>query len=117
MSSVEAFYARLTEDEAFRAQVQSATSKEECSRIVKAAGYDFTQEELDTYNKKLLIDTGLDSSQLQELNEKEVAEVLGGFYGDGRYQLMYGGGWLPPEERMLPLPELMPPPRKWWWLL
>jgi predicted ribosomally synthesized peptide with nif11-like leader len=99
MSSVEAFYARLAEDEAFRAQVQSATSKEECSQIVKAAGYDFTQEELDAYNTKLLIEANLSPEQIQELGEKEMAEVLGGYLGD-RYHLMYGA----------PRPRLIDPP-------
>jgi predicted ribosomally synthesized peptide with nif11-like leader len=100
MSSVEAFYTRLAEDEAFRAQIQSATSKEECSQIVKAAGYDFTQEELDAYNTKLLIEANLDPEKIQELGEKEMAEVLGGYLGD-RYHLMYGA----PRPRL----EITPP--------
>ena len=38
------FYERLAIDEAFRVQINSAQSKQECSQIVRETGYDFTQE-------------------------------------------------------------------------
>jgi predicted ribosomally synthesized peptide with nif11-like leader len=92
MSPVEAFYTRLSQDEVFRTKVQHANSKEECSQIVKSAGYFFTQDELDAYNTQLL-GASIDQAQLQELGEKEIAEVLGGYRW--RYLPLYG----------LPLPD------------
>jgi predicted ribosomally synthesized peptide with nif11-like leader len=89
MSSVEAFYSRLAQDEVFRNQVQNATSKEECRQIVKAAGYDFTQDELEAHNTKILATDELHSLQIQELGEKEMAAVLGGFHG-GKIMQIYG---------------------------
>ena len=41
IQQVKAFYEKLSQDEAFRDQIRNVSSKEECSRIVKAAGYDF----------------------------------------------------------------------------
>lgn len=41
--AVQAFYQRLATDEAFRTQIQKVKSKEECSQIVKTAGFNFTQ--------------------------------------------------------------------------
>ncbi|MEH2092689.1 Nif11-like leader peptide family natural product precursor [Nostoc sp.] len=44
IENVKNFYENLANDEAFRNQIQAVNSKEECSQIVKAAGYDFTLE-------------------------------------------------------------------------
>ncbi len=101
--NVKAFYARLAIDEAFRAQIQSANSKAECSQIVRAAGYDFTQSEYEEYTVQLL-ESGTTDGELKELNEKELEAVFGGasslisgrqmqpLYGvvQPDYQLMYG---------------------------
>ncbi|MFO5441594.1 MAG: Nif11-like leader peptide family natural product precursor, partial [Dolichospermum sp.] len=43
--NVKSFYKHLQENEAFRDQIKAAENKEECSRIVKEAGFDFTLEE------------------------------------------------------------------------
>jgi predicted ribosomally synthesized peptide with nif11-like leader len=89
MSPIEAFYNRLAQDAKFRTQVQGATSKQECSQIIKAAGYHFTPDEFNAYNAKLLATAKLDASQIQDLEEREMAEVLGGFYWSKFWQI-YG---------------------------
>ena len=43
LGSVRDFYKQLVADDDFRNQIQNVENKEECSQIVKAAGYDFTQ--------------------------------------------------------------------------
>jgi predicted ribosomally synthesized peptide with nif11-like leader len=80
LENVKAFYEKLENDTAFRTQIQSANSKEEYNQIVKAAGYDFTQEEFEEYTSQLL-DSAADEDELQDLNEKELATVVGGFSG------------------------------------
>ncbi|HLP91816.1 MAG TPA: Nif11-like leader peptide family natural product precursor [Nostocaceae cyanobacterium] len=85
---VKAFYNRLTNDADFRTQIQNASSKEECSQIVQAAGYYFTQEELEGHTAELL-ESEEAETQLQDLGEKELAAVFGGAIFPG-YQLLYG---------------------------
>ena len=79
---VKSFYKRLSEDETFRAGLQTVKNKEECSQFVKKAGYDFTQEEFEDYTSKLL-ESSENGSQfqeaLEELDDKELASVFGGF--------------------------------------
>lgn len=52
--NVRAFYERLANDERFRTQIQAVKSKEECSQIVKGAGYDFTFEEFEEFTTQVL---------------------------------------------------------------
>jgi predicted ribosomally synthesized peptide with nif11-like leader len=87
---VKAFYEKLSQDEAFRDQIKNVKSKEDCSRIVKAAGYDFTQQELEDYTADLLED---DSSG--EIGERELEAVQGGFMLRGSSMQIYG---LPPMQ-------------------
>ena len=108
LENVKTFYERLASDEVFRAQVQGVKSKEECSKIVKDAGYVFSQEEYEEYTFQLL-ETGGNNGELKDLDEKELSAVFGGasslirgrqmqpLYGVVRpdyqlpdYQLMYG---------------------------
>ena len=77
VENIQAFYARLANDEAFRAQIQEVTSKDECSQVVKSAGYDFTQEEFEEYTTQLLESTA-GEGELKDLNEKELEAVFGG---------------------------------------
>ncbi|TVP63788.1 MAG: Nif11-like leader peptide family natural product precursor [Nodularia sp. (in: Bacteria)] len=77
LEHVKFFYETIAKDEHFRAQVQGATSKDECSQIVKSAGYDFTQEEFEEYTLQLLESTA-NEGELQDLSEKELAAVVGG---------------------------------------
>jgi predicted ribosomally synthesized peptide with nif11-like leader len=78
LASVKAFYQRLAKDEAFRLQVQGAKSKDECSQIVKAAGYNFTQQEYEEYTAQLLNINSLDDEEIKELSEQELETVFGG---------------------------------------
>ena len=77
IENVQAFYAQLANDEAFRAQIQGVTSKAEYSQVVKSAGYDFTQDEFEEYTAQLLESTAGDD-ELKDLNEKELEAVFGG---------------------------------------
>lgn len=94
LTNVKAFYQRLANDEAFRSQIQNVKSKEECSQIVRAAGYNFTQQEYEEYTAQLLeSDTG--DSELKDLSEQELEAVFGGAsflfeLWPGNKHLMYG---------------------------
>jgi len=89
LEQVKAFYKQLATDEAFRTQVQSVNSKDECSQIVKAAGYHFTLEEYEEYTSQLLESTSAEG-ELKDLSEKELAGVFGGFTGWPIAQPLYG---------------------------
>ena len=93
---VKAFYERLGKDEAFKAQIESAESKQECSQIVRKAGYIFTQEEFEKYTSQLLESNSYSS---EELKEKELESAVGGInalfeHKDIKPMPMYG---LPPD--------------------
>jgi predicted ribosomally synthesized peptide with nif11-like leader len=49
LEQVHAFYQKIASDQSFRSQIQSVNSKEECSEIVKTAGFDFTPQEFEEY--------------------------------------------------------------------
>ncbi len=94
LENVKAFYQQLANDEAFRNQIQNIQSKEECSQIVKTAGYDFTLQEYEEYTAQLL-DSDSDNSELKDLSEQELEAVFGGatsLIGDKyrRISPMYG---------------------------
>ncbi|MEH1920018.1 Nif11-like leader peptide family natural product precursor [Nostoc sp.] len=89
LEHVKAFYEQLANDEAFRNQIQGVNSKEECSQIVKAAGYDFTIEEYEEYTTQLLESTN-GEGELKDLSEKELAAVFGGLTGWANSILIYG---------------------------
>ena len=77
LESVKSFYESLRTDEVLRAQIQGVQSKEECRQIVKNAGYDFTSEEFEEYTTNLL-ESALADSELTDLDEKELASIVGG---------------------------------------
>ena len=77
LENVKAFYKRLETDKAFQAQVKAAINKLECSQIVQAAGYFFTQEEFEEYTTRLLESTTAENG-LKDLNEEELEAVVGG---------------------------------------
>jgi predicted ribosomally synthesized peptide with nif11-like leader len=77
LRNVQLFYEKLSADEHFNTQIQSVSSKEECSRIVNAAGFEFTQGEFEDYTVHML--NGSSSNQsFQSLNEEELEAVVGG---------------------------------------
>lgn len=75
LKNVELFYERLSTDKVFSAQIKGI-SKEDCSRIVKAEGYDFTQQEFEDYTSKML-----NEQELQSIDEKELEAITGGVKG------------------------------------
>jgi predicted ribosomally synthesized peptide with nif11-like leader len=77
LKNVELFYERLLADKVFRQKIKSADSKEECSHIVKAAGYDFTQKELEEYTAKS-IKGNASEHEIQSLKKRELETVAGG---------------------------------------
>ncbi|MGM3308755.1 Nif11-like leader peptide family natural product precursor [Anabaena sp. WFMT] len=94
LEHVKAFYENLAADEAFRTQIEGVENKEECSQIVKAAGYDFTQEEYEEYTYQLL-ESANSEGEIQDLGEKELAAVFGGIIGRPKIQPLYGVVWPP----------------------
>jgi predicted ribosomally synthesized peptide with nif11-like leader len=96
LAHVKAFYQQLAKDEALRNQIQGVNSKEECSQIVKAAGYDFTIQEYEEYTAQLLESVN-GEGELKDLSEKELVAVFGGLTGKYKIQPMYGAVWLPDQ--------------------
>ncbi|WP_066424364.1 Nif11-like leader peptide family natural product precursor [Anabaena sp. 4-3] len=77
LAHVKSFYERLNNDEAFRAQIQNVKNKEECSQIVKAHGYYFTQEEFEEYTIEVLESANAED-ELRAISDQELAAVVGG---------------------------------------
>jgi predicted ribosomally synthesized peptide with nif11-like leader len=80
LNNVKLFYERLSTDETFNAQIQNVKSKEDCSRIVQAAGYDFTQQEFEDYTAQMLEESNSEQG-FQSLDKRELAAVVGGIRG------------------------------------
>jgi predicted ribosomally synthesized peptide with nif11-like leader len=91
LENVKLFYAQLAIDEAFRTQVQSSKTKEECSQTVKNAGFDFTYQELEDYTAQMLNPP----DDLSELGKAELESVIGGF--SALTSKFPGGGTWPPS--------------------
>ncbi|CCI02432.1 Nif11-like leader peptide family natural product precursor [Microcystis aeruginosa] len=97
LEQVHAFYQKVASDESFRSRIQSVNSKEECSEIVKAAGFDFTAQEFEEYTARLLESDRLEE-EVKDLSEEDLAAIAGGFIGSIPKMLMYG---LPPNRNLL----------------
>ncbi|QIR37099.1 Nif11-like leader peptide family natural product precursor [Tolypothrix sp. PCC 7910] len=95
LENVRAFYERLVSDDTFRTQMQGVESKDECSQVVKSAGYDFTQEEFEEYTTKLL-ESNAPDQDLTDLSEQELEAVFGGILGKPIIQPLYGVVVWPP---------------------
>ena len=83
----------MAQDETFRAGLKTVKNKEECSQFVKKAGYNFTQEEFENYTAELLESSQKETEfqdALEELEEKELAAVLGGLRLADRFLSAYG---------------------------
>ena len=107
LDQVHAFYKRTASDEEFRSRLQEANSKEECSQIVKTAGFDFTQQEFEEYTARLL-ESDRTTDEMYDLSEKELETVFGGgkrmpiVPGDLMVRPMYG--LFPPIFAPMPIP-------------
>jgi len=95
LEQVHAFYQKIASDESFRSQIQSVNSKEECSEIVKTAGFDFTPQEFEEYTAQLL-ESDRPDEEIKDLSEEDLAAVAGGFISGSLVRPMYG---LPPNRK------------------
>jgi predicted ribosomally synthesized peptide with nif11-like leader len=78
IEQVKAFYERLLSDTAFYKQLQVSANKAECSKIVKLAGYSFTETEFEAYTAQLLSKNISGEHQHESVDEKELETILGG---------------------------------------
>jgi len=78
LQNVQAFYERIAEDREFLAQLQATQTQEEGKKILAEAGYDFTSEELEEYTSQMLESTDPENNMFEELNEEQMAAVVGG---------------------------------------
>ncbi|NCQ93719.1 MAG: Nif11-like leader peptide family natural product precursor [Microcystis aeruginosa LG13-03] len=99
LEQVHAFYQKVASDESFRSRIQSVNSKEECSEMVKAAGFNFTLQEFEEYTARLL-ESDRPDEEIQDLSEEALAAVAGGFIGSFWWPpiMLYGG---PPKRDLL----------------
>lgn len=95
LEQVHAFYQKVASDESFRSRIQSVNSKEECSEIVKGAGFDFTSREFEEYTARLL-ESDRPDEEIKDLSEEDLAAVAGGFIGGVGSRPIYG---LPPNRK------------------
>ncbi|MGD1699142.1 Nif11-like leader peptide family natural product precursor [Dapis sp. BLCC M229] len=96
LENVQAFYERIADDKEFLAELQATQTQEEGRKIMQEAGYDFTTEELEEYTSQMLESTDGESSVLEDLNEEEMAAVVGGLK-IGPIPA-YGIPWWPPRD-------------------
>ncbi len=89
LEQVHAFYQKIASDESFRSRIQSVNSKEECSEIVKGAGFDFTPQEFEEYTARLL-ESDRPDEEVTDLSEEDLAAVAGGFISGFLVHAMYG---------------------------
>lgn len=101
LEQVNAFYQKVASDESFRSRIQSVNSKEECSEIVKGAGFDFTPQEFEEYTGRLL-ESDRPDEEIKDLSDEDLAAVAGGFIGSSLFRPMYGLP-LPPNRRPIPI--------------
>jgi predicted ribosomally synthesized peptide with nif11-like leader len=92
------FLVRLVKDQSFRTELDNGTV-EERQQVLKSAGYIFSKEEFETAALHVL--ESKERGEFTELNEEELAGVLGGFVG-GRliFQPLYGVGLNPRRRRV-----------------
>ena len=74
------FLVRLVKDQSFRTELDNGTI-EERQQILKSAGYIFSKEEFETAALHVL--EAKERGEFTDLNEEELAGVLGGFVGRG----------------------------------
>lgn len=74
IESANAFYSKMTTNEAFRAQLEQGATKEERQQILQGAGYKFTPEEW----KATIAQIQESNSAESELSDAELEAVSGG---------------------------------------
>jgi len=110
------FLVRVVKDQSFRSELDNGTV-EERQQILKSAGYIFSKEEFETAAIHVL--ESKERGEFTELNEEELAGVLGGFVrGEIIIQPMYGVvvtepetvSWSPKELIVQPMYGVIVPP-------
>lgn len=102
LDHVQAFYQKVADDDSFRSKIQSVNNKEECSEIVKAAGFDFTAQEFEEYTAQLLEQDRIDHD-VTNLKEEDLVAVAGGLVGGLIFRPMYGLPVRPPTSKWPPI--------------
>lgn len=78
IENAKSFYLRVTRDEEFRVLLEQILTVEERQQTIKAAGYEFTAEEWETFCKKILV--AADANEKEELNDLELADINAGMF-------------------------------------
>ncbi|TRT83693.1 MAG: Nif11-like leader peptide family natural product precursor [Microcystis aeruginosa Ma_AC_P_19900807_S299] len=89
VEQTKAFYQRIATDEDFRSRFQNLKNCEEFSKLAKESDYEFTEREFETYTCQLLEAECL-KDKVQDLNERELASILGGFLAKASIKPKYG---------------------------
>ncbi len=124
LENVIGFYKRLVKDKDFRSQLESASNSSECRKMMREAGYEFTEEEFETATVQILEKKGLRDLDdgLTDLSEEDLELAFGGmsYYWGRRYkwpiekepimQPLYGVVYQPPEDKPKPDPVWEPQP-------
>ena len=98
LENVQAFYERIADDQEFLAQLQATQTQEEGKKILAEAGYEFSTEELEEYTSQMLESTDGENNVFEEMNEEQLAAVVGGLARIPiQPQPMYGIIWWPPK--------------------
>ena len=118
LENVISFYKRLVKDKDFRTQLESTANPSEYRKMMREAGYDFTQEEFETATVQILEKNGLRDLDdgLTDLSEEDLELAFGGIsrFWDWRskwppiIQPHYGVVYQPPEDE--PKPDPVPQP-------
>jgi predicted ribosomally synthesized peptide with nif11-like leader len=74
IESAKEFYSRMTTDQAFRTQLEQATTREERQQILQVAGYDFTPEDWEAAKTQIQASNSANG----ELSDAELTAVSGG---------------------------------------
>ncbi|MFM6321960.1 MAG: Nif11-like leader peptide family RiPP precursor [Microcystis panniformis] len=94
VEQTKAFYQRIATDKDFRSRFQNLENCEEFYNLVKKSDYDFTEQEFEAFTCQLLEAECL-KNQVQDLNERELASILGGFLERAPIRPKYGSVVLP----------------------
>ncbi len=78
LENVQAFYKRIADAQEFLAQLQATKTQEQGKKILAEAGYEFSTEELEEYTSQMLESTDGENNVLEEMNEEQLAAVVGG---------------------------------------
>ena len=85
IESVEAFIEKLRTDEDFREQIGKAKNKEERMKLARAAGFDFTAQELDIIRCKITGETEQQTYKSKSIIPGFSCNILDTCYADSSW--------------------------------